>query len=89
MPFELACSAFKEGELIPKKHTCEGEDLSPPLRWNHPPGAREVLRSLPTIPMRRVVHGCIGYSTTSRWISVAWPKGFRLRRHCRTGRSRA
>ncbi len=37
MPFELTCSIFKDGELIPKKHTCEGEDLSPPLRWNHPP----------------------------------------------------
>ena len=34
---ELASGAFKEGELIPKKHTCEGDDLSPPLRWNHPP----------------------------------------------------
>ncbi|MCS6318368.1 MAG: YbhB/YbcL family Raf kinase inhibitor-like protein [Nitrospira sp.] len=37
MPFELTCSAFKDGEPIPKRHTCEGEDLSPPLRWNHPP----------------------------------------------------
>ena len=37
MTFELTCSIFKEGELIPKKHTCEGEDVSPPLRWNHPP----------------------------------------------------
>ncbi len=37
MSFELVCSAFKDGELIPKKHTCEGEDLSPPLRWNHAP----------------------------------------------------
>ncbi|MFZ1503603.1 MAG: hypothetical protein WAS50_10640, partial [Nitrospira sp.] len=37
MPFELTCSAFKDGELIPKRHTCDGEDLSPPLRWNHPP----------------------------------------------------
>ncbi|ULA67020.1 MAG: YbhB/YbcL family Raf kinase inhibitor-like protein [Nitrospira sp.] len=37
MPFELTGSTFKEGELVPKEHTCEGEDVSPPLRWNHPP----------------------------------------------------
>ena len=37
MSFELICSAFKDGESIPKRHTCDGEDLSPPLRWNHPP----------------------------------------------------
>ncbi len=37
MAFELTSGTFKEGELIPKKHTCEGDDLSPPLRWNHPP----------------------------------------------------
>ncbi|MCK6500062.1 MAG: YbhB/YbcL family Raf kinase inhibitor-like protein, partial [Nitrospira sp.] len=37
MAFELTSSAFAEGEWIPKKHTCEGQDLSPPLRWNHPP----------------------------------------------------
>ncbi|CAE6759126.1 MAG: YbhB/YbcL family Raf kinase inhibitor-like protein [Nitrospira sp.] len=37
MAFELTGSTFKDGELIPKHHTCEGEDLSPPLRWNNPP----------------------------------------------------
>ena len=35
--FELIAGTFKEGETIPKPHTCEGEDRSPPLRWNHPP----------------------------------------------------
>ena len=59
MPFELACSAFKEGELIPKKHTCEGEDLSPPLRWNHPPaGTRSfaLIADDPDAPGRTWVH---------------------------------
>lgn len=37
MAFELTGSVFKEGELIPNKYTCEGSDLSPPLRWNNPP----------------------------------------------------
>lgn len=35
--FELIAGTFKEGESIPKQHTCEGEDRSPPLRWNYPP----------------------------------------------------
>lgn len=37
MTFELISGTFKEGETIPKQHTCEGEDRSPPLRWNHSP----------------------------------------------------
>lgn len=37
MALELTSSAFKEGEPIPRRHTCEGEDLSPPLEWTVPP----------------------------------------------------
>jgi len=37
MAFELKSSAFKPGETIPRKHTCDGEDRSPPLAWTDPP----------------------------------------------------
>src|SRR2546429_2388693 len=37
MAFELESSAFKAGETIPRKHTCDGQDLSPPLAWTDPP----------------------------------------------------
>jgi len=37
MAFELKSSAFKAGEAIPRKHTCDGQDLSPPLAWTDPP----------------------------------------------------
>jgi Raf kinase inhibitor-like YbhB/YbcL family protein len=37
MAFTLTSSAFKNGENIPKKHTCEGQDVSPPLSWSDPP----------------------------------------------------
>lgn len=30
---KLESAAFAEGEAIPKKYTCEGEDVSPPLAW--------------------------------------------------------
>jgi Raf kinase inhibitor-like YbhB/YbcL family protein len=42
----LTTSAFEEGGPIPRRHTCEGEDLSPPLEWS---GAPEGTRSLALI----------------------------------------
>lgn len=35
--FRLESSAFREGETIPRQFTCEGEDISPALRWTAPP----------------------------------------------------
>jgi Raf kinase inhibitor-like YbhB/YbcL family protein len=34
---ELTSSAFADGEPIPVRHTCDGEDVSPPLAWTAPP----------------------------------------------------
>jgi Raf kinase inhibitor-like YbhB/YbcL family protein len=34
---ELASSAFANGDRIPERHTCDGDDLSPPLEWTAPP----------------------------------------------------
>lgn len=39
MVFELCSPAFGSGEDIPDRHTGEGEDVSPPLRWSGPPAA--------------------------------------------------
>ena len=38
MSFELNSSAFEDGGAIPKQHTCEGDDVSPPLSWSEAPG---------------------------------------------------
>ena len=35
--FELTSSAFQHGQPIPRKFTCEGEDVSPPLAWSDVP----------------------------------------------------
>jgi Raf kinase inhibitor-like YbhB/YbcL family protein len=35
--FALQSSAFEPGRPIPRRHSCEGEDLSPPLSWSGPP----------------------------------------------------
>ena len=37
MPFSLQSSAFGQNGEIPSQYTCEGDDLSPPLRWTDPP----------------------------------------------------
>jgi Raf kinase inhibitor-like YbhB/YbcL family protein len=41
--FALQSSAFDHGGPIPRRHSCEGEDLSPSLSWS---GAPEGTRSL-------------------------------------------
>jgi Raf kinase inhibitor-like YbhB/YbcL family protein len=41
--FTVHSSAFEHGEPIPRRHNCEGEDLSPPLSWL---GAPQGTRSL-------------------------------------------
>ena len=37
MALTLSSSAFKAGAEIPKQHTCDGANLSPPLRWSDVP----------------------------------------------------
>jgi Raf kinase inhibitor-like YbhB/YbcL family protein len=41
--FALETGAFENAQAIPSRHTCEGEDVSPPLRWTHiPDGTRSL-----------------------------------------------
>lgn len=37
MAFRLESRAFREGQRIPERYTCEGEDVSPPLAWSGAP----------------------------------------------------
>ena len=37
MSFRLATPAFEDGAMIPKKFTCDGPNVSPPLTWTEPP----------------------------------------------------
>jgi len=62
MAFALKSQAFKEGDLIPTKYTCEGPDVSPPLRWGDPPhGTRSfaLIADDPDAPMGTWVHWVI------------------------------
>ena len=36
---KLSSSAFEAHGAIPQRHTCEGDDIAPPLAWQRlPPG---------------------------------------------------
>jgi Raf kinase inhibitor-like YbhB/YbcL family protein len=37
MAFQLTSTAFKAGEHIPRRYTCDGDDRSPPLAWSGAP----------------------------------------------------
>jgi Raf kinase inhibitor-like YbhB/YbcL family protein len=43
MPVELTSAAFADGRPIPARHTCDGDDLSPPLEWTAPPDGTAAL----------------------------------------------
>jgi Raf kinase inhibitor-like YbhB/YbcL family protein len=57
--FSLTSPAFEQGGVIPRRHTCEGEDLSPPLAWSSTPeGTRSLALVVddPDAPGRTFVH---------------------------------
>lgn len=43
MTLQLTSSAFAAGAPIPVRHTCNGQDLSPPLGWSGVPAAAKSL----------------------------------------------
>jgi Raf kinase inhibitor-like YbhB/YbcL family protein len=59
MTIQLTSSAFTEGAPIPAKYTCDGEDVSPPLKWsNLPQGTKSValICDDPDAPLGTWVH---------------------------------
>lgn len=43
MELQLSSTAFKPGQEIPAKYTGDGENSSPPLKWNDPPSGTKSL----------------------------------------------
>lgn len=59
MQIAITSNAFDEGGLIPSKYTCDGVDVSPPLRWDGiPEGAASIalICDDPDAPMGTWVH---------------------------------
>jgi len=62
MELKVTSLAFKNGEMIPKKYTCDGEEVSPPLEWSGvPAGAKSIalISDDPDAPMGTWVHWVI------------------------------
>ncbi len=56
---DLWSPAFKNGEMIPVKFTCDGEDISMPLSWNGAPGGVKsfaLIMDDPDAPMQVFTH---------------------------------
>jgi Raf kinase inhibitor-like YbhB/YbcL family protein len=59
MALAITSTAFTEGAAIPKKHTCDGQDLSPPLAFSGVPVGAKSLALIcddPDAPMGTWVH---------------------------------
>lgn len=59
---QLSSPVFKEGQTIPKRYTCDGEDVSPQLSWKDVPAGTKSLALIvddPDAPVGTWVHWVI------------------------------
>ena len=62
MKISVTSSAFKDGEMIPSKYTCDGDDISPEISWaGIPAGAKSIamISDDPDAPRGTWVHWVI------------------------------
>jgi len=70
---ELKSPAFAQGETIPKKYTCEGEDISPPLQWSGAPAETQsfvLVCNDPDAP-GGLFHHWAAYDIPAEWSELA------------------
>ena len=75
MQFTLSSPAFAPGQPIPRKYSCDGQDISPPLNWGEPPQNTRSLALIaddPDAPGGTFVHWVL-YNVPSN--SRALPEG--------------
>ncbi len=59
MYIKITSPVFEEGGMIPKKYTCDGENISPPVNWeNVPPDTKSIalISDDPDAPVGTWVH---------------------------------
>jgi len=88
---KITSSAFEEGSLIPRKYTCDGADISPPLQWSSVPDGAKVFAIIcddPDAPMGTWVHWVIyNLPATLNELSENVPKLGTLPNGARQGRN--
>jgi Raf kinase inhibitor-like YbhB/YbcL family protein len=58
----ITSAAFEDGQVIPRRHTCQGEDVSPALLWSDVPQGAKSLALIcddPDAPVGNWVHWVI------------------------------
>jgi hypothetical protein len=68
--FKLRSPAFGPGGEIPPKYTCDGSNISPPLRWTEPPQGTKGFALIVADP-----DGAIGVSV--HWVLYGVPVSVR------------
>lgn len=69
MSFLINSADFKDGETIPRKISCDGDDLSPELSWSAPPAGTKSFAMLvedPDAPSGTFIHWII-YDIPADW----------------------
>src|SRR5262245_38397377 len=62
VPMKVTSSAFQEGQPLPAKYTCDGENISPPLKWADAPAGTKSFTLIcddPDAPIGTWVHWVI------------------------------
>ena len=75
--FTLSSPDFSEGQSIPRRYSCDGDDTSPPLAWSGAPGEAAALALVMDDPdARGFVHWVIFDMTASASgsLSAGWSK---------------
>lgn len=88
----LTSTAFADGGAMPKRHTCEGQDVSPPLAWSGVPAGTKSFALIvddpdapdPKAPKRTWVHWVLYDIPAS---ATALPEGGVLPAGTRQGRN--
>jgi Raf kinase inhibitor-like YbhB/YbcL family protein len=91
MGFEITTTPFRDGGLIPKKFTCDGQDVSPTLSWADPPAGTQSLAVIvddPDAPAGTWVHWVLyDLPPSTRGLPEGVPKDRQLADGSRQGRN--
>ncbi len=91
MDIKITSTAFEEGGMIPRKYTCDGEDVSPPLSWTGVPEGAETIALIsddPDAPMGTWVHWVLfNLPATEKGLPEAIPPDRELKNGAKQGRN--
>ena len=88
MELKITSSAFEEGGMIPKQYTCDGANISPPLRWTSVPLGTKSLALICDDPDAPMEYGCIGLSLIYPPILMSYLRVYHPKKHLKTVQSK-